>query len=188
MPVHDSIKIVTLGFEPITVKLDSVRLLSGEDVIIPLKRASFVLNNVDVNLRRGFFDLSSNDTISNELQIPEGVMSGLGNIVDIREVMALQRAESGTFGITPGTIMMIVRFFKKIKRRKQASISKYNNEHLKELTSLQNISLFTGFQEAKLDSFVIFLEKHYTIDSKLSDYEIMKVVKKAYEEFIAMNK
>jgi len=185
LPVHDSLKIVMLGFEPVTVKLDSLIPSDMEYLIIPLKRSSYLLNSVNINLQRGFFNV--NDTEDSKPSEQDSVITGFGQFVDIREVIALQRAKSGTFGITPGTIMMIVRFFKKRKKPKKTRIFKYDNQHFKELTSHQNLSLFTGFKGAKLDSFVIFLEKHYAINPKLSDYEIMKVVKNASEEFVAMN-
>jgi hypothetical protein len=157
LPVHDSIKIVMLGFEPVIVKLDSVILPERADVVVPLKRTSFVLNNVDINLQRSYFNVE--DTENRIASEQDSVITGFGQFVDAREVMALQRAEAGTFGITPGTIMMIIRFFKKRKRPKKIRIFKYDKEHFKELTSPQNISMFTGFQGAKLDSFVFFSKK-----------------------------
>lgn len=188
LPVHDSLKIVTLGFSPVVVKLDSLELQNSDDVVIQLKRSSYLLRNVDVNLHRGFFDITENDEDKAKERIIhlEDLNSGNKNIVDIREVMGLQRAKAGTFGITPGSIAMIARIFKRKKQRKHL-IFDISTPHLKELISPKNLSEYTGFKGARLDSFIVFLRKHYTFDPKFNDYEVMEMVQTACDKFMALN-
>lgn len=59
---------------------------------------------------------------------------------------------------------------------------RYNN-----LTSYENLSAYTGLKGPTLDSFIVYLRTQYTINPKLTDYEIMASVKVAFENFLALN-
>ncbi len=179
--VGDSLIFKCLGY------VDTTWVVSNENLLldtIPLKveAKSYSLNEVNVYWFRSYAAFKQ---MFLSLKVPsEGPMKINFNI-NIKEINALAKANSGTFGLSSS---MGGRPWKSKEQRKFDIFLAYEkrSERLKELTSHKNLMAFTGFEEEKLDSFVVFLRKHYTINPNLSNYKIMAAVQVAYEEFLAI--
>ena len=105
--------------------------------------------------------------------------------INTKELNALAKAKSGTFGLT---LPMGGKAWVPKEKRKLHSLieNEKRNERLNKFTSHENLMAFTGFEGAKLDSFVVFLRRNYKINPDLSDYNIMAAVQLAYEDFLAV--
>nr|WP_321407234.1 hypothetical protein [uncultured Carboxylicivirga sp.] len=103
--------------------------------------------------------------------------------IDIKEALAFQKAEKGDFS-----------FSLNFGGKSQTHDQKYYNHVLAEeqrfslynkVTSRDNIQAFTQLEGASLDSFIVFLRTKHNIDPKLSEYDMMVEVSKAYDNFLA---
>ena len=177
----DSLIFKCLGY------IDTTWVVSNENLLldtIPLnvEKKSYSLNEVNVYWFRSYAAFKQ---MFLSLKVPSGGPMKMNFNINVKEINALAKANSGTFGISSS---MGGRTWKSKEQRKfdvfLANEKRY--ERLRELTSHKNMLSFTGFEGEKLDSFVVFLRRNYKINPDLSDYKIMVAVQVAYEEFLAM--
>jgi hypothetical protein len=144
-----------------------------------VERHFYALKEVQVNWFKSYASFKQ-AFLNVKVKTPGSI--NLGPLITNEEAMALAKAKSGTFGYG----FSVGSGLSKAERKFRVFLAEENrHERLRELTSRDNLQVFTGFQGAKLDSFIVFLRSKYAIDPDWSDYQILASVKLAYEQFLS---
>jgi hypothetical protein len=144
-------------------------------------RHYYALKEVQVNWFKSYASFKQ-AFLNVKIKTPGSI--NLGPLITNEEAMALAKAKSGKFGYE----FSIGSGLSKEERKFRIFLAEEDrHERLRMLTSRDNLHVFTGFQGAKLDSFILFLRSKYAIDPDWSDYQILASVKLAYEQFLSYN-
>jgi hypothetical protein len=177
----DSLLFRSLGYQD-TSWVISQELMALDTIHLCVEKKSYTIDEVNVYWFKSYASFKQKFL---SLSLPPEKKVKMNFTIDVKELNALAKAESGTFGfssnISGGSW----------KSKQQREYDAFLNEEqrqarLKTLTSHENLKAFTGFEGTRLDSFVVFLRKHYTIDPELTNYKIMETVQVAYEDFLAL--
>ncbi len=177
----DSLIFKCLGYTDTTWVVSAGDMLQ-DTIPLHVEEKSYSLNEVNIYHWRSYAAFKQ---MFLSLKVPSEESLKFGFDINVKELNALTKANSGTFGLTFSTGG---KTWVPKEKRKLNSLIAYEKQHerLNRLTSHKNLMSFTGFEGERLDSFIVFLRKNYKINPNLSDYKIMEAVQVAYEEFLAM--
>ncbi len=176
----DSIHFRCMGYVD-TIWVASVSDLANDTLKLITKQKTYALNEVDVIWFRSY--ASFKYRVAN-LKVETDQPIKLNLNINFKELAALKKAESGSFGFSfsSGNGISISQKQYDDLRKKEQLLARYN-----QLTSRENLKDLTQLEGPKLDSFIVFLRSKHKINPNLPDYEILTHIQMVYENFLAMN-
>ena len=160
--------------------------LDTDTLILRVSPRSYALDEINVVQFRSYAAFRSR--VANMPLVETGEYK-LPFTIDVRGALAEQKAESGTFGTSLGSIVSLVSKIKTNDQKQYANTLANEKQCAlyNKITSRDNLEYFTKLEGPKLDSFIVFLRTKHKIDPKLSEYDMLVEVGAAFDHFLALN-
>ena len=190
LPFNDSVKVVVLGYHPKVFKVDSFSNQNDEITLFPLNQSSIMLNNVDINLRRGYFSsdkefgLKGKEFENSNLHLPRDIVmydKSKDIIPASYKPVFRRRPPLVVFFLHP---ISYISYFTSKRERSKRKMSKIIYAQ-KKMVQLSNdmIKEISGFEGDKLQQFIIYCNKNIKIKTKDTESTLRQKVFQALEKF-----
>ena len=180
LPKHDSIKIVVMGYGIKVFRLDSLTETEAETFVFPISRKSIMLKNIDINLKRGYFDDARMNT-------PEGIMDNLNLPADIipydKSKDIIPASAKPVFKYDPPVVAFFfhpvsyVSYYagkqQKSKRKMVEILKAQKSDTLLTRSLIREIS---GFSGDTLENFIIHCNKNINLNNHEDIFSVRKKV------------
>jgi hypothetical protein len=195
LPFNDSVKVVVLGYHSEVFKVDSVYNQNEDVLLFPLSRSSIMLNNVDINLRRGYFssdkefEPKGKDFEGSDLHLPRDIVmydKSKDIIPSSYKPVFRHRPPIIAFLIHP---ISYISYFTSKRERSKRRISKIIYSQKKKV-QLSNyiIKEISGFKDDELERFIIYCNKNIKIKTNDTESTLKQKVFLALEEYLSSKK
>ena len=188
LPQHDSIKIVVMGYEMKVFKLDSMPQDDEAKMIFPIKRTSIMLDNVDIKLKRSYFDsvgMANRENLMENLHLP-GDIKPYDKSKDIipasYKPIFKHRPPPIAFFFHP--ISYVSYFTSKREKSKRKMVERLKAERKDTINYRMLISNVSGLTGDSLEKFIMYCNKNIKIKPKESVFDIQKKIVFAFEDFL----
>jgi len=195
LPFKDSVKVVVLGYTSKVFRIDSVSNRNEDISFLPLSQSSIMLNNVDVNLHRGFFssdkefETKGKEFEDSDLHLPGDIVmydKSKDIIPASYKPVFKRRPPMAAFFFHP---ISYITYFTSKRERSKRRISKIIYSQKKKV-QLSNdvIKEISGFEDDELEQFIIYCNKNIKINTNDTESTLNRKVFLALEEYLSSKK
>ena len=186
LPAHDSIKIVILGYKTKVFLLDSLTEDADNNLVLPVSRTSIMLDNVDIKLKRGFWDdktFTATELMDN-LHLPADIIP-YDKSKDIipASVKPVFRREPPVVAFFFNPVSYIHYYAGKDQKSKRKMVKLLKTEKSRNLMSRDLIKEVSGLKGDTLNNFIIFCNKNVKLSPKETIFSVRKKVFLALEDY-----
>ncbi len=188
LPQHDSIMIVAMGYEMKVFRLDPMIKDDEENITFLIKRSSIMLKNVDIKLKRSYFDsieMANRANLMENLHLPADIKpydKSKDIIPASYKPIFRHKPPPVAFFIHP--ISYVSYFTSKRERSKRKMVKLVKAERKDTINYRKLISDVSGLSGDSLEMFIMYCNKNLKITPKENIYAIRKKVFLAFEEFL----
>lgn len=177
----DTLLFKSLGYRDTTWVIDA-RLLEANPLKLVVSPANYTLKEVSVMAfysYGAFRNRFANMPMMENTKATKYINMG----INVKELSAQSKANSSS-----GMLFGLGFLYGKSDQVKYRQFiqTERSKERLYQLTSHENLEAFTGLRGETLDSFVVFLRTSYQLKESMNDYDLMLVVKEAFDKFLAL--
>lgn len=188
LPRHDSIKIIVLGYDMKVFKLDSMITDDEEEVTFRINRGSIMLKNVDIKLKRSYFDsigMANRKNLMENLHLPGDIIpydKSKDVIPASYKPVFKHKPPPLAFFFHP--VSYISYFTSKQEKSKRNMVILVKSARKDTLMYRDLIKEVTGFTGEALNKFVIYCNKNLKIGPKDDVYEIRRKIFLIFDEYL----
>jgi len=161
LSANDSIKVIALGFEPRVFHLSTMNIHPDEVVLLPLKRASYLIKQVDINFYKGYNDYTShlkeirNKQKEMDLHLPAHIQ--LGRAPEIPpDIQPTFKENPGIVGAIASPLSFMYFHTSKSEKRKRKMVKLMEQNKLRKLLSTDLIKSVSGLEGEELQEFIVY--------------------------------
>ncbi len=152
-----------------------------DTVLFCVNEKTYELESVDVLMFKSYASFRA--MVSNMDMIEDNrILFNIG--IDIRDVRRAKKEQEETFGV--GLSFGSGGMTRKEKKYVAFASNEKRYERFREITSRENMRYLTKLNDARLDSFIVFLRTKHNINPEWSDYKMMEAINIVFEEFLAL--
>jgi hypothetical protein len=183
LPVKDSIKVVMLGFESSVIKIDSLLAIGEDEVVIPIRRTSIMLNNIDINLRSSLFSVDerskkdAEDFETKDLNLPADVVP-YDKSKDIipASIKPVFKYEPPVIVFFLHPVSYINYFTSKKEKEKRKMVKIIMSQKSDTLFTRELVQEVSGFKGDSLEKFIIYCNQNLRLEQNDDIFSVRKKV------------
>ena len=186
LPVHDSIKIVILGYKTKVFLLDSLTEDADNNLVLPVSRTSIMLDNIDIKLKRGFWNdktFTATELMDN-LHLPADIIP-YDKSKDIipASVKPVFKYDPPVVAFFFHPVSFVNYYAGKREKEKRKMVKLLKTENSLNLMSRDLIKEVSGLEGEPLNAFIIFCNKNVKLSPKETIFSVSKKVFLALEDY-----
>jgi len=180
----DSIKVIALGFEPRVFHLDSLNIDPDQVVLLPLQRATYKIQQVDINFYKAYNDYTTHLKEQRSKQMEMNLGMELGRAREIpAAIQPVYKRKPPVYMALVQPLSFIHYHTSKTEKQKVKMLKLMKDEKKRRLLSVELVKEVSGLNEKELEQFIVYCNANIKFNKRDTEISIKYKVIDLYEEY-----